>query len=251
MNDYPHFDAVCPTYDSDFDCSGRRISVATLFDIMQNGATESAARLGVGMTDLMKDGHSWMLASMSACFDTLPEKRGDLFLHTWPSGTKGRLLCLRDYTIKDAAGRSVARATSEWIYVDVVNRKICRLPPNLLTLAPPGVPRVDVEPAPKQPPAADGPASVCEIPVRRADTDINRHVNNVHYVEWLFEPLDDALFARRIVRLDIGYRAEARHGDVVVSEVAPAENGAATVHSLRRKSDGTLLVTAVCHWAAD
>ncbi len=251
MSDYPKYEADWPIFDSDLDWRTDRVSVAKLCDILQNGATASAARLGVGMSDLMKDGHSWMIATMSVCFDSQPGAMERLHLKTWPSGTSGKLLCLRDYLITDSTGRSVVRATSEWIYVDVNSRKICRLTPELLSLAPEGVPRVEIEPAPRRSPDAEGPAVSCEIVVRRSDVDINRHVNNVHYIEWLFEPLDESQTARRLRRLDIKFRAEALCGDIVESEAAPAENGAATVHSLRRKSDGTLLVTAVCHWAAN
>ena len=247
MPDYPHYTVTRTVYDSDLDASGR-MSPARICDILQCGATASAAELGVGMTDLMKEGHSWMISSMSVCFDGWPRPMDAVTLTTWPSGVRGKLICHRDYVIDAADGTRLVRATSDWIYVDVASRKICRLTPRMMELAPEGVPRADVPPAEK-PPEGEGETFSAEIVVRRADCDVNRHVNNIHYIEWLLEPLSEELAARRLVRLDITYPAEARRGDVVESEARQACGGAATVHARRRAADGTALVTAVCHWA--
>ena len=248
MAEFKKYNLKCTFADSDLDVTGR-VSVAKLCDILQRGATSAAIELGVGMAELLKEGHSWMLSSMSVCFDNWPTSTDGVELTTWASGVKGRLVCTRDYLLKGLDGTSFIRATSDWIYVDVVNRKISRLTPKLMTLAPEGVDRVDVAPLPKELPVADGSAPLTSsILVRRADCGVNRHVNNVHYIEWLFEPLSEELFSRRLLRLDISYRSEAKMGEEVESFIEQAECGKTTLHSLKRKADGAVLVTAVCHW---
>lgn len=244
--DYPHYILETELFDSDLDFTDRP-SVARICDILQRGATASAAELGVGKDDLAPTGHSWMLNSLSIVLDRMPRPAEKITLTTWPSGVKGKLLCYRDYLIRGAGGDSILRGTSDWIFVDIVERRICRLLPKMTTMAPEGVPRADVPPkAPK--PMAEGEPFEVEIPVRRADVDFNRHVNNIHYVEWLFEALPDELAARELGRLDITYRAEALFGDTIVGRAWLAEGGARTVHSLLRKSDGQLLTSAVCEW---
>lgn len=248
MAEYKKYHLSYSFADSDLDTTGR-VSVAKLCDILQRGATAAAVELGVGMADLLKEGHSWMLSSMSLCFDNWPTPSAEVNLTTWASGIRGKLVCTRDYLLTGPDGESFIRATSDWIYVDVINRKISRLTPKLMTLAPEGVDRVDVEPAPKEQPAVDGGEPLTStILVRRADCDVNRHVNNVHYIEWLFEPFNEELFARRLLRLDISYRSEAKMGDEIESVVELAESGRVTLHSLKRKTDGAVLVTAICHW---
>lgn len=250
METYPKFSEKRTFFDSDLDCTGR-VGIARICDLLQAAATAHADLLGVGMHDLMKDGHTWMLSSMSVCFDAWPKTMDTVDVTTWPSGLRGKLVCYRDYTIDSAEGTRLVRATSDWIYVDIVNRKIDFLAPVLLGLAPEGVPRVDVPPAPKgQSRIAedDSEPTACEIAVRRADTDVNRHVNNVHYIEWIFEPMAEWSFRRTLKRLDITYRQEARLGDTVVSEVVTSADGNTTRHVLRRKADGLALVSAVCQW---
>lgn len=247
MMDYPHYILPVTVADSDLDYTGRA-SVAKLCDVLQKGATASAAELGVGLTELLKDGHSWMMTSLSVVFARLPRRQEKITLTTWPSGVKGKLICYRDYKIDGEDGETIVRGVADWVYVDIVSRRVCRLTPHMLVMAPEGVPRVDIEPRERRPEVAGEPMKA-EIGVRRADVDINHHVNNVHYVEWLFEPLTPELYGRRLARLDITYRAEALYGDSVESLAWLAEDGAKTVHELRRKSDGQLLTEAVCAWA--
>ena len=249
MQDFPRFEESHTFFDSDLDCTGR-VGIARICDLLQAAATAHADLLGVGMHDLMKEGHTWMLSSMSVCFDRWPKAMDAVKITTWPSGVRGKIVCYRDYTIDAPDGARIARATSDWIYVDIENRRIDRLTPVLTGLAPEGVPRAGVEPAEKvRRPGGGGPApAACDIVLRRADTDVNRHVNNVHYIEWLFEPMAESDFARRLLRLDISYRAEARMGDAVTSEVTVLEGGRTTLHALRRKADGAVLVSATCRW---
>lgn len=247
MQDYPHY--VLETTISDTDLNWmRRVSVAKICDILQRGATASAAELGVGMTDLLKDGHAWMMSALSVAFERMPRAGEKVRLVTWPSGVKGKLLCYRDYEISGEDGSVIVRGVADWIHVNIVSRKISWLTPRMMTMAPEGVPRTAL--APKEPkPATEGDAFTADILVRHADVDVNRHVNNVHYIEWLFEPLPDELSDRDCARLDIAYRAEARFGDAVESVAWAADGGAKTVHELRRKADGQVLVSAVCTWA--
>lgn len=244
--DYPRHTEPVTFFDSDKDCLGR-VSVAKICDVLQRGATAHAALLGVGMLDLLKDGHSWMISAMSVKILRQPESGEPLTLTTWPSGVKRRVVCTRDYIIADAAGDPLVKAVSDWIYVDVMNRKICMLTPQLASLAPEGVPRVDVEPAPKGF-DREGERFATPIGVRRADTDINRHVNNVHYIEWLFEPMPEAAYTRTLTRLDITYRQEALQGEALESAVW-IPGGDQTVHALARPADGATLATARCTWA--
>lgn len=246
MKDMPKLEKSHTFFDSDLDYTGR-VGIVRIVDILQASATAHADLLGVGMSDLMKEGHTWMLSAMSVCFDRWPKVMEPLRLATWPSGVRGKLVCKRDYTIESEKGEGLIRSTSDWIYVDVKNRKIDRLPPILMNLAPEEVAQAGVESIGKIPQVAM-PVAEQEIIVRHADTDVNRHVNNVHYVEWIFEPLEEAFFAHRLFRLDISYRAEARYGDVVESLVEMSDDGRTTLHVLRRKADGVALVTALCRW---
>ena len=249
MSNYPHLDTEMTLGDFNLDCTGR-VKVAALCDFLQAAATSHAEILGVGMLDLMKQGVTWMLAKMDVSFGDLPASHEKLALTTWPSGVRGRLICCRDYDMRDSAGRTVLKATSEWVCVNFETRKLARLSPTLMTLAPPDAPKTELPGLPEFDKDALVPSGECQIPVRRADLDVNRHVNNVHYIEWLFEPLSDEAYRRSLRRLVISYHAEALKGDIVscgVSEAGLPTGGYVTSHTLSRGE--TLLTRATCLWA--
>lgn len=231
--------------DSALDCFGHA-RASTLSGYMQVASNVSADSLGFGIAELLKRNYSWMVARMSFCFDDLPKVGDEVVSKTWPAGIKGHLICLRDYELY-VGGRRILRATSEWVMVDMVRRKIARLLPEFVDrLDFKDIPRSGVEPAEKMDFEDGRQAFRAEVGVRRSDLDINGHVNNIHYLDWLFECLPPEAAGRRIARIDIDYRAEAREGDVVASEAQVV--GDATIHRLTRASDGSLLTSAACHW---
>ena len=248
MDTYPNLTSEMTLGDFHLDCIGR-VKAATLCDFLQAAATAHAEKLGVGMLDLQAQGLTWMLAKMDIAFHEWPASHETLSLKTWPSGIRGRLICCRDYAMRDSSGRPVLSATSEWVCVNMETRKLSRLTPAMATLAPPDAPHVDLSPLPALSESSFTPAGESVVMVRRADLDINRHVNNVHYIEWLFEPLSDAAYGRTLRRLAIAYHAEALAGDTVssrVSEGALPDGATATIHTLRRGE--TMLTRATCLW---
>ena len=69
--------------------------------------------------------------------------------------------------------------------------------------------------------------------------DMNGHVNNVHYAEWMLESVPaDFAAAHRLVEMEIVFRSETLRGDFVVSRSIPgpaAADGSPTF--LHRVSD--------------
>jgi acyl-ACP thioesterase len=81
------------------------------------------------------------------------------------------------------------------------------------------------EPFPSLEPSGD-PILVTEFRVRRSDLDLNYHVNNVHYIEWLGEAVPEVLWRDADVsELDVEYKRAVKFGDIVtISTYAAGEN---------------------------
>ena len=100
-------------------------------------------------------------------------------------------------------------------------------------------------------PAMPVPELEVEFPVRLSDLDINRHVNNVHYVEWIVESVPPTVWNEQTAtELDITFRAPAVHGDVVVVRTARVPDSAepAFLHRLVEAKSGRELVRARTLW---
>ena len=225
-------------------------SPAALCDYLQEAAGNHARHLGFDIAALQLHGHTWMLSRLRVRLLRPPAWRETLTVETWPSGIRGRLIATREFIVRDAAGAEVLRAFSEWLYVDVASRRICRVPAELAQFSPtdrpPALPLDD-----GRPPEIENPAWAVTLPVRRCDLDLNNHVNNVRYIEWLFEPLPTECTAtRQVTAMEILYRQGAEYGDSAISQAAPS--GADTIlHRIVRTSDHAVLVLARTRWASE
>jgi len=225
-------------------------SVLALCDYMQDAAGHHAAALGVSMQDLLDDGKAWVLARLQMNVHRLPEWEDEVILETWPSGLK-RLFATREFVLHTGdASDPVAQATSAWLVIDTDRRRPLR-PPKLLHAletpdrdAPLTLGTDDLS-APERDDYAE------TFRVRYHDLDLNRHVNNVRYVEWAVETLPpDVLDAWRCTSLDLQFRAETTLGDPVRSVAqVDDEDGTRTVrHRLTHATDDRVLALARTTW---
>lgn len=224
-----------------------RLALPALTDRFQEIAGRHAHEIGCGIQTLREEGITWVLGRLSLRIAALPAWRDAVRLLTWPSGVRGRLAAERQFVLEDAAGRPLVTASSEWLCVNLKTGRLARMPERIGGLANPDTP--DFGYCRKRFPAAvpEGPAAEAAFAVRRADIDVNRHVNNVHYTSWMLETLPEELFFHGVpVAFDIAYRRAAKLGDTVVSRTCP--DGAGGWHHTVTAPDGTEFARAVSRW---
>ena len=222
------------------------VALSTLCNYMQEIAGLSADSLGWGIRHLQTSGLTWMLSRLHAKISRYVPWGETVAMRTWPSGMKGRLIATRCFQAADASGGELLQARSEWLYVDMKAQRIARLPDSFASLVPAGTPELSfADIGGKAPPFPSVDLS-SEILVRKGDLDFNDHVNNVHYAEWMLEPMPDGRDAP--CEIDIVFHKAARAGDSLVSEVFM--DGARSCHRIRRPQDNATLATAVMVWPA-
>jgi medium-chain acyl-[acyl-carrier-protein] hydrolase len=86
-----------------------------------------------------------------------------------------------------------------------------------------------------------------DIPVRLADVDLNGHVNNTHYVEWLAEGMPEEIWGEREIReVHVEFKKAARYGDTVRMETERREREFS--HLLHSVSSESEFVRAITRW---
>jgi len=234
---------------------------ASLNSYLQEAACHHGMLLGVGMAVLKPKGLTWMLLRSVLNITRFPRWRDTVRVTTWPSGTRGRLIATREYSAAIAPDETpFLTATSEWGLVDIREQRITRLTDEIRNLRiPPETP-----PSPPLPriPDLTAPTFTRSFAVRESQIDFNHHVNNSHYVAWIFdvlpkslevetsllnlEPLRDA--APRLARLDISFRLPANIGDTVVVNTQHCPESNTCLHTILRASDNALLIHAQTTW---
>lgn len=223
---------------------------STLLDYLQEAAGEDAAARHFGVPDLLPLGRTWVLSRYHLEFHRFPGYAEELRVETWPSGI-GRTFATRDFTVDDGQGRPVVRATSSWAILDLATRR----PIPLSGVMPEhwaDERRAIVTDFPPLP-AVQQVEREARLPVMLRDLDVNVHVNHVVYVQWALETVPVATFrSHRLAVLEVAYRAEARHGDIVLARrSAPAaddEGGLSFAHTIVNAETGAEVTRLRTTW---
>jgi medium-chain acyl-[acyl-carrier-protein] hydrolase len=236
---------------SETDARGR-LSLVAACELLQESAARHAVALGVGADALAPLGLAWVLVDWRLELDALPAWREPVTVETWPSDLSERI-ATRDFRLAFDGGREWGRATSRWVVIDVVKRRLARMPEPVRAIRrlargrsfAGGLPRLE----PPGPPDAS-----LERPVRWADLDANGHVNNLAYVAWVVESVPrDVLAAAAPRALEISFRAECRGEAAVAVERArdaPESGGGREVfrHRIVERGKDRELALARTEW---
>ncbi|MFI5179881.1 MAG: acyl-[acyl-carrier-protein] thioesterase [Thermoanaerobaculia bacterium] len=197
----------------DTDLRGR-LSLRALCGLLQESGARHATALRVGAAALGPQGFAWVLVQWSVEIEGCPAWRDEILVETWPSSLTERTAA-RDYLLRSASGAVLVRATSHWVMLDLLRRRPVRMPD--------AVRRIPLAPRPRAldegllklaaPETCEGTR---ELRVRFSDLDVNAHVNNLAYVEWIVESVPrEVMRAADPRRFDISFRAET-HDDVTI-----------------------------------
>ena len=211
---------VVPCYMAD---SGYRFRATSFMDIAQDMALAGSEELGFGY-DMMNSVHTaWVLYRMYFKFQRPVMWRDSLKVNTWHKGLDG-LVFLRDFEVLDAAGERAIVGTSSWVVLDTEKRSVVRNDEMPSFISPEAQCTEDAvaAPAPKVAiPSRLEKRLVREHTVRYSDTDFNGHTNNVKYVVWAMDSIDqDFVSSCPVSEVSVNFNREARLGDVVEIFVA-------------------------------
>ncbi len=195
------------------DCTGK-FRMASLFNYFQEIAGNHVVALGIGYEVLKKLGYVWVLSRARVRIWRLPSwgERGTV--ETWHVMTDG-LMYIRDYRMSDGSGGVLLDASTGWLLVDTAGFR-----PHGPEALPIQLPANDhgralPDPLRKLLPVR-GVLPAYERTVLLSDLDVNDHVNNARYVEWIFDCYDDEFVkSHTLSSLQVNYVTETTLGDTI------------------------------------
>jgi acyl-ACP thioesterase len=227
-----------------------KLNLFSLFDYMQDIASDHAIKLGFGRDDLLKDNHFWVLSRMYAVIEIWPCWEDSIILTTWPNGTD-KIFALRNYEVNYPDGRHIASGTSSWLILDRTTKKIQR-PDSTLTryTSEQHFESSPVRYATKIDPAAEDGNVSPTFRVKVSDLDVNLHTNNVRYMKWVNDCYDlDFIMNNDPQSAEINYLAESRFDDeIMIRTSVENENSSFHNHSIIRTDDNKELCRIRIEW---
>lgn len=181
------------TYDETFilrprDCDlNEKWRPSAILETMQDVAGAHSILLGCGRDELVKNNIVWVLSRCELHMDRYPSVGETITVHTFPTPTR---ICFfpRYYIFTDARGEMIGKAGSLWLLLDLTTRRM--LPPGDVGKLIPDNKDLSV---PMNLPATvgnlQGEEFVTEYRPVYTDIDVNGHVNNTRYADWLCNAL--------------------------------------------------------------
>lgn len=214
-----------------YECSPNGcLTLANLCNYLQEAASVNAEELGFSKTNFDAQGKdiTWVMTRMRVEALRLPKWGETVELFTYPRSGR-RIVAYRDFAVNAMDGTQIARATSEWMMIDMSTRRPVAIPDFVFTLA--NDVRAPVFPDPQfakfRWEAREGDQPAFETTALASDIDLNRHVNNVRYIVWAMETLAAVNPAiADAISMELVFRSETVAGEKVLGfgrAVSPAE----------------------------
>ena len=201
-------------------------SMVSVCNWLQEAASLNAETLAFSKSNFEAAGEniSWVLTRLKVRLSRFPKWGETISILTFPRGGR-RIVAYRDFVLTGQDGTELGRATSEWMLIDLSTRKIVAIPESVFASAN----------TVRQPVFGDEPfaklrwdcavsaADALSFRARRGDIDLNGHVNNVHYIEWMMEGRPDS--AGPCHEIDVIFKSETLAGEEVLVESVETEPG--------------------------
>lgn len=200
-----------------------RWRLSDILSVMQEMAGAHAHLLGCGREQTLKENIVWVLSRTELIMDRYPLMGETIRVETFPAPNK-RWFFPRHFLFYDEKGQLIGKAITLWLLMDFVQRKMsisqqvlgC-IPDNADLTPPLGMPG-------NIPLLAGEARTFPQMPVY-TDIDINGHVNNTRYSDWLCNALGiEVMREYEISRLLIHYTREVLPGDGLTLSLQRQDN---------------------------
>ena len=207
-----------------------RLKISQLLGYLQDVAGEHSALLGTDQNALMDKNLFWAVIRHRVQITRLPGSGEKLRLETWPMPTT-RTAYPRSTIAYDGKGNECFRSISLWILMDA----------NTRAMVLPGKSGVEVSGLLRgcelQAPSSLIPKEMGNVQtrtVRYTDLDINGHMNNCRYPDWVLDLLPAAFHGQHEAReLTLCYMSEVWENEEVALHWDLSEDGVLTVEAVR------------------
>ncbi len=235
------------------------IRVGTTLRYLESLATRASAALGFDSNWYAEQQVAWVVREMSLLLGDLPTIGDALTLATWVSDFK-RVQAFREYVVARQSSqptpRMVARARARWAYVDRASGRplaihaaltgrmgalgyTMRSRPQRFGEVTQALQRGATDGAPRLAPAGE-----LALVAREYEADVNQHINNCVYADWLDEGLHQSLTSGRLAMVGVTPTATLRPRYYHLEYIRPLRPGARVTvrtYALGRRSRSLIL----------
>ncbi|MDZ7719495.1 MAG: thioesterase [Balneolaceae bacterium] len=188
-------------------------NISSICNYFQEAAGLHARELKFDISDLQKKGLTWILYKLQVKVYTFPKRWESLRVTTWPSTGDG-LRAYRDYELYNEEDKVLAVGLSQWMVVDIHKKRPVKMPDELMSSRFKTDNHVLELNKNNLMSVTDKDAEFIST-AGLNDLDMNKHVNNVRYIDWMTGYNFTECKSKKCNEIIIQYSAETKVGDKI------------------------------------
>lgn len=202
------YEQTFPLRTCDFDRYSRILPSAVL-DIFQEVAGAHANELGIGFEKMLQRDLMWVITKVKFEILKNPETHTSVKVVTWPL-CPSRVTLQREYEVYSLSGELLIKGSSEWVFMHATLRKF--MPANDVYPPIKFLEKKSFEGKFTKIPKCDFDENYVLIKPQFCDIDLNGHVNNTKYANFVLNQLCPKE-NREIGVMQIDYHREVKFGE--------------------------------------
>jgi medium-chain acyl-[acyl-carrier-protein] hydrolase len=190
-----------------------RLTLGGLINYFQDCCVFHSHSLGLGPVDTMDRQEAWLVCTWRIVINRYPILGDEVDVKTWGYRLKG-FTGDRNVTMKDKDGNLLAYGDSRWVFFDLKEQHVMRIPPDELAYG--EEPKLQMKEMPRHIEVPEDGILEEKFKVLPYQVDSNHHMNNAQYVKIGIGYLPDGF---EVGELWIDFLNQARLGDVICPKI--------------------------------
>jgi len=216
--------------------------------LLEETASDHCYSINHSLFDLNKKNVGWLLVSGILQVDRYPAYKEKITIRTWLSSYSS-IKGYRENIIFDEQHNIIGRAKGLWVFFDIEKRKPIPIFNDIKEKWFYDKEESIVKNIKKKIEVIDFPTHVKTFKVHRFDTDMNKHVNNIRYLQWVIESIPETIVDNYSLHMIDGrFMSEAKYGDTVLSMTNDDIEDHSFIHTIKIDGSNTVCATAKTFW---
>lgn len=223
-------------------------SPTTILTLLEETAADHCYSINHSLYDLVEQNVGWVLLSGVMQIYRYPGYKEKITIRTWLSSyssVKG----FRENNIYDEQSNIIGRAKGLWVFFDIERRRPVQIFDDIKEKWSFYNEECINQDITKKIKAIDSASYTMEFSVKRFDTDMNKHVSNIRYLQWVMESIPEEVVDNYYLHsIDGRFIAEVQYGDTIMSLTKRDSKDKSFSHTIKVKGNNKVCATANTVW---